>query len=150
MAGGPSRRSPECGQTCDVPPLLSGTNMSSRLLAAFVVVTSCVMPCPAVAQNEALITAGTKSLPLPGESFRLNGQDAFVIAAKEPAVGSPWVFYAPTLKNLPGKEEAWMLERFLKAGIGIAGIDVGESYGSPKGRAGYDACLLYTSDAADE
>ena len=117
--------------------------MSSRLLAAFVVVTSCVMPCPAVAQNEALITAGTKSLPLPGESFRLNEQDAFVIAAKEPAVGSPWVFYAPTLKNLPGKEEAWMLERFLKAGIGIAGIDVGESYGSPKGRAGYDALFNY-------
>ena len=32
-----------------------------------------------------------------------------------------------------------MFERFLKAGIAIAGIDVGESYGSPKGRALYSA-----------
>ena len=30
-------------------------------------------------------------------------------------------------------------DRFLKAGIAIAGIDVGESYGSPKGRALYSA-----------
>ena len=32
-----------------------------------------------------------------------------------------------------------MFERFLKAGIAIAGVDVGESYGSPKGRAVYTA-----------
>jgi len=40
---------------------------------------------------------------------------------------------------LPGGAEKWMFERFLKAGIAIAGIDVGESYGSPKGRALYSA-----------
>ena len=32
-----------------------------------------------------------------------------------------------------------MFERFLKAGIAIAGVDVGESYGNPKGRATYAA-----------
>ena len=32
-----------------------------------------------------------------------------------------------------------MFERLLMAGIAIAGIDVGESYGSPKGRALYSA-----------
>ena len=32
-----------------------------------------------------------------------------------------------------------MFERFLKAGIAIAGVDVGESYGSPKGRAVYSS-----------
>src|SRR4029077_10801878 len=32
-----------------------------------------------------------------------------------------------------------MFERFLAAGIAIAGVDVGESYGSPKGRAVYSA-----------
>ena len=32
-----------------------------------------------------------------------------------------------------------MFERFLKAGIAIAGIDVGESYGSPKRQALYSA-----------
>jgi dipeptidyl aminopeptidase/acylaminoacyl peptidase len=32
-----------------------------------------------------------------------------------------------------------MFERFLKAGIAVAGIDVGESFGSPEGRARYTA-----------
>ena len=58
----------------------------------------------------------------------------------------PWVWYAPTLlqSNLPNVgardgAEVWMFERFLAAGIGVAGIDVGESYGSPAGTARYDA-----------
>lgn len=49
----------------------------------------------------------------------------------------PWVWYAPTLTGLPGPAEGWMFDRFLNAGIAIAGIDVGESYGSPDGRALY-------------
>ncbi|MFC1573979.1 alpha/beta hydrolase family protein, partial [Candidatus Latescibacterota bacterium] len=36
-------------------------------------------------------------------------------------------------------EEVWMIQKFLNAGIAIAGIDVGESYGSPDGRALYSA-----------
>ena len=53
----------------------------------------------------------------------------------------PWVFYAPTFdRRLPNvKDEGWMLARFLKNGIGIAGIDVGESYGSPAGRELFNA-----------
>ena len=46
----------------------------------------------------------------------------------------PWVWYAPTLPGLPGDAENWMFDQFLAAGIAIAGIDVGESYGSPSGR----------------
>jgi pimeloyl-ACP methyl ester carboxylesterase len=55
------------------------------------------------------------------------------------AAGMPWVWYAPTLPGLPGPEETWMFRKFLDAGIAVAGIDVGESFGSPDGRA------LYTS-----
>ncbi len=52
----------------------------------------------------------------------------------------PWVWYAPTLgRGLPGGAEQWMFERLHHAGIAIAGIDVGESYGSPQGRAIYQA-----------
>jgi alpha-beta hydrolase superfamily lysophospholipase len=51
----------------------------------------------------------------------------------------PWVWYAPTLPGLPGLEETWMFRKFLDGGIAVAGIDVGESYGSPKGRALYTA-----------
>lgn len=82
-----------------------------------------------------------KNLPLPGEVFTVQGRTAFVILpeAKPPGKGIPWVWYAPTLTGLPGKEERWMFEHFLKAGIAIAGIDVGESYGSPDGRALFTA-----------
>jgi hypothetical protein len=49
------------------------------------------------------------------------------------------VWYAPTLPRLPGGAEKWMFERFLAQGIAIAGIDVGESYGSPTGRKSFTA-----------
>lgn len=48
--------------------------------------------------------------------------------------GIPWVWYAPTLKGLPDNAETWMFDQFRAAGIAVAGIDVGESYGSPAGR----------------
>lgn len=76
-----------------------------------------------------------KKLPIPGEVFRVEGRVAFVIPPDKKSDGAtPWVWYAPTLPGLPGTEERWMFERFTKAGIAIAGIDVGESYGSPDGR----------------
>ena len=82
-----------------------------------------------------------KKLPMPGEVFRVEGRTAFVIPPdKKTSDGAtPWVWYAPTLPNLPGTEERWMFERFTKAGIAIAGIDVGESFGSPDGRKLYSA-----------
>lgn len=81
-----------------------------------------------------------KHLPLPGELFAVAGHPAFLIAAQG-ATGSskPWVWYAPTLLQYPGPEERWMFERFTAAGVAIAGIDVGESYGSPAGRALFTA-----------
>ncbi|MFH1268618.1 MAG: alpha/beta hydrolase, partial [Planctomycetota bacterium] len=46
----------------------------------------------------------------------------------------------PTLgAHLPGEAETWMFRQFLDAGIAIAGVDVGESFGSPRGRATYNA-----------
>ena len=83
------------------------------------------------------ITASQKTLPLSGESFKLDGSDAFVIlpkGARNAKADIPWIWYTPTLEGLPGKAEDWMFERFLQAGVAIAGIDVGESYGSPIGR----------------
>ncbi len=81
-----------------------------------------------------------KKLPLPGDVFRVEGRTAFVIVPdKKSDGGTPWVWYAPTLPGLPGTEERWMFERFTKAGIAIAGIDVGESFGSPDGRKLFSA-----------
>ena len=83
-----------------------------------------------------LHAAPDKKLPLPGDVFEIEGHVAFVIPGKNaPEKNKAWVWYAPTLNGLPGKAEQWMFEQFVEAGIGIAGIDVGESYGSPAGRA---------------
>jgi predicted esterase len=78
-----------------------------------------------------------KNLPLPGGVFSVAGRTAFLIAAEGAAKGAlkPWVLYAPTLPDYPGAEERWMFGKFREAGVAIAGIDVGESYGSPAGRA---------------
>jgi hypothetical protein len=77
-----------------------------------------------------------KELILPGESFLVEGRPAFVLKPpeKKRTIPQPWVLYAPTLPGLPDLHEKWMHERFLDAGVAVAGIDVGEAYGSPKGR----------------
>ncbi|QDV07467.1 Alpha/beta hydrolase family protein [Planctomycetes bacterium Poly30] len=90
--------------------------------------------------------AQNKELPRPGEVFAIDGHTAFVIEPEEAARRPgpmPWVWYAPTLEGLPAEEETWMFDRFLAAGIAVAGIDVGESYGNPEGRAAFQA--LYES-----
>jgi dipeptidyl aminopeptidase/acylaminoacyl peptidase len=78
---------------------------------------------------------------MPGEVFRVEGRTAFVILPEQKKAdgATPWVWYAPTLPKLPGDFERWMFERFTKAGIAIAGIDVGESFGSPDGRKLFSA-----------
>jgi pimeloyl-ACP methyl ester carboxylesterase len=55
------------------------------------------------------------------------------------------VWYAPTLMAdreedwvSPGERHAWIFNHLLAAGVYVAGVDVGESYGSPAGRAVYD------------
>jgi len=77
-----------------------------------------------------------RHLELPGESLEIAGRPGFVLL---PPVDlrrtpQPWVMYAPTLPAYPDQHEAWMHERFLAAGIAVAGIDAGEAYGSPRGQ----------------
>lgn len=82
-----------------------------------------------------------KTLPVPGTLFTVAGAQAFLIEPEvTKTIGSKkWVWYAPTLKSLPGPEEKWMIERLLKADIAVAGIDIGESYGNRKGRELFNA-----------
>ena len=82
-----------------------------------------------------------KQLILPGDSFLVAERPAFILwpdesLRKHP---QPWILYAPTLPGLPDQHEKWMHEQFLDAGIAVAGIDIGESYGSPKGQALFTA-----------
>ncbi|MEO6594958.1 MAG: family 16 glycoside hydrolase [Planctomycetota bacterium] len=98
----------------------------------------CLLPLSIVAQSRG---GAEKTLPMPGEVFAVEGRTAFLILPSEPRTRGPgpWVWYAPTLPGLPAEAEKWMFERFLAAGIAIAGVDVGESYGSPSGRTVYSA-----------
>jgi Concanavalin A-like lectin/glucanases superfamily/Prolyl oligopeptidase family len=75
------------------------------------------------------------------QEFSIDNRPAFILMPPEKKSGpTPWVFYAPTLgTGLPGDAEQWMFRQFLAAGIAIAGVDVGESYGSPQGRVTYSA-----------
>ena len=78
-----------------------------------------------------LVTANVK-----WERFKFEDKDAFILMPKKHSeLNIPWVFYAPTLRGLPNeRDEGWMINHFLEAGIAVAGIDVGESYGNIEGR----------------
>jgi pimeloyl-ACP methyl ester carboxylesterase len=86
--------------------------------------------------NHPVASSPAKELPVPGERFVLEGCPAFLIRPGQVVAGRemPWVWYAPTLPGLPAVEERWMFQKFLAAGMAIAGIDVGESFGNPRGR----------------
>lgn len=82
-----------------------------------------------------------KKLVLPGESFLVENRPAFIMwpDASLKTTPQPWVFYAPTLAGYPDEHEKWMHQQFLDAGVAVAGIDVGEAYGSPASRKLFDA-----------
>jgi predicted esterase len=70
------------------------------------------------------------------ETFEVSGHKAVLYAVPEPAQGKPWVWYAPTLNggvSLAGRK--MYFEAFIKAGISIAGYDLGEVRGSPASSA---------------
>ncbi len=77
-----------------------------------------------------------KKLILPGESFLVGGRPAFILWPPEEKrqKPQPWIMYAPTLAAYPDRHEKWMHEQFLAAGVAVAGIDAGETYGSPRGQ----------------
>src|SRR5438552_8995174 len=70
-------------------------------------------------------------LPRTAETFEVDGHKAFVYAAPEPAKGKPWLWYAPTLKGVSLAGRKLYFESFMKAGISIAGFDLGEVRGGP-------------------
>jgi len=51
---------------------------------------------------------------------------------EKPVEGNPWVWYAPTLKNLPNGMLKFYAEHWLHRGIAVAGCDLGEVGGAPK------------------
>ncbi|KAF0176743.1 MAG: prolyl oligopeptidase family protein [Limisphaerales bacterium] len=75
------------------------------------------------------------ALPRTAETFEVGGHKAFLYAAPKPAEGKPWVWYAPTLGGVSIVQRKLYFESFMKAGISIAGFDLGEVRGSPASTA---------------
>jgi len=69
------------------------------------------------------------------ESYKIEGNNAYLCAAPRPAEGKPWIWYAPTLRSLAFGERKSYFDTFLRAGISIAGFDLGEVRGSPASTA---------------
>jgi hypothetical protein len=87
---------------------------------------------------------GRPRLALPDtENFTVADRPAFLFLppAARRSQPQPWIFYAPTLPPYPDEAERWMHEQFLAVGIAVAGVDVGEAYGSPRSHAIFDALL---------
>ena len=110
-----------------------------RLLWIVSVIDLCIVFQSAVAEDSG--APPIKALILPGESFLVDGHPAFILTppVEKRQQPQPWIFYAPTLPGYPDGHEKWMHEQFLAAGVAVAGIDVGESYGNPKGRKLFSA-----------
>jgi pimeloyl-ACP methyl ester carboxylesterase len=81
-----------------------------------------------------------KQLPCRVDFFDVDRCHAFLIRPKGKVLTSPmpWVWYAPVIGH-PNTSHAWMLKQWLEKGIGMAGVDVGESFGSHQGRRVYTA-----------
>ncbi len=82
-----------------------------------------------------------KQLILEGESFLVNNRAAFIMwpDKEKRQTPQPWIMYSPTLPGFPDRHEKWMHQQFTEAGVAVAGIDVGEAYGSPEGRKHFTA-----------
>ena len=77
----------------------------------------------------------TERLGIRAEGFDVDGRPAFVLLPEEATPRSqPWILYAPALPEYPDAHERWMHKQFIKHGVAVAGVDIGEAYGSPKGR----------------
>lgn len=78
--------------------------------------------------------------------FTVGGAPGFVIIPPGKEFGGyhPWLWYAPTfIGKLPAQRHTDYFKPLLDAGFYIAGVEVGESYGSPRGTETYQAFYQY-------
>jgi hypothetical protein len=76
--------------------------------------------------------------------FDVDGHRAFLLIPKSQHTNDngPWVWFAPTFvqKDLPPLQvNRYLFDELLRNGIQLAGVDAGESYGSPNGTKIYSS-----------
>ena len=123
-----------------IAPIASGVLSVNRQASIAILVAAAlaasVAATPHASAQEPAASAPQKNLIVPGEVFSVDGHTAFLFTPAEvnalpPGAPRPWILYGPTLAPYPDEAEKWMHERFTEAGVAVAGIDTGESYGSP-------------------
>ena len=123
-----------------IAPIASGVLSVNRQASIAILVAAAlaasVAATPHASAQEPAASAPQKNLVVPGEVFSVDGHTAFLFTPAEvnalpPGAPRPWILYGPTLAAYPDEAERWMHERFAEAGVAVAGIDTGESYGSP-------------------
>jgi hypothetical protein len=82
--------------------------------------------------------------------FSVNGNQAFILSPTNTAGGAvPWVWYAPTLLSAttpyPDGAADMIFQSLVNNGIAVVGVDAGESYGSPAGRAIFNDFYTYAT-----
>jgi pimeloyl-ACP methyl ester carboxylesterase len=91
------------------------------------------------------------ALPFGGErhDFAVGGKRTFMILPAQAAGGRPWVWYQPTFLGAhptdpsvnptgavhPSDVHIWLFTSLLAAGVAVGGVEIGETYGNPTGRA---------------
>lgn len=91
----------------------------------------------------ATLASADDALPKVAEKFEVAGHTAHLFAAPQPAPGKPWVWFAPTIKGVSLAIRRVYFEGFLRAGVSIAGYDLGEVRGSPASTERFT--LFYTA-----
>ena len=111
---------------------------SLRRILVLLAVAGAMLAAEARAQAIPSVKALADQLTATVDFFDVAGCHAFLIRPKGKTADAPmpWVWYAPVIGH-PNTSHAWMLRQWLEKGIGMAGVDVGESCGSPRGRAVY-------------
>ena len=112
------------------------------VISAFLCLFLGIAAIQSAENKQAAPSKSPSKLTLSGtEEFKVGDRSAFVFLPPEEkrSKPQPWIFYAPTLPAYPDEAERWMHERFLAAGIAIAGVDVGEAYGNPQSHAAFEA-----------
>ena len=70
--------------------------------------------------------------PKKAEIFEVEGRKAYVYEAPKPAKGKPWLWYAPVINgDVIIMKHKMYVDAFMKAGIAVAGFDLGEVRGAP-------------------
>jgi pimeloyl-ACP methyl ester carboxylesterase len=113
---------------------------ATNLLILLCMLVTLALPVSSVA-DDPFVPAGASRIDI-----KIGEAKGFLFKPTAGSVHSdlPWVWYAPTLLGgltpkgvYPNASTHWLFTKLLARGIWIAGVDVGESYGSPAGRSVY-------------